>query len=163
MIMVELTPLVPLMRAELDSYGGMLAAFDQQQAYLLARDLDEANATAAEIESLAQAAVTCRQARETWVEDFALQHGQSPDTPVQKLLSYFPADHRPLIDALISEINHLIRRVRRRAEQNHNLLARAVEIHRDVLERLHPAARPRTYAPSGHVRAHGLRSISAVG
>ena len=163
MILTELTPLVPLMRTELDAYGGMLGAFDRQQAHLLARDLDEANAAAAEIEDLAQAAVTSRTSREKWVEAFALARHEPADASVRKLLSYFPLDHQPLIEALITEINHLIRRVRRRAEQNHNLLARAVEIHRDVLERLHPAARQRTYAPSGKLSRAGLPAVAAQG
>ncbi len=163
MNLTELTPLVPLMRTELDAYGGMLAAFDRQQAHLIARDLDDANAVALEIEDLAQSAVKSRASREQWVEAFALEHNKPADTPVRKLLSYFPVDHQPLIDALITEINHLIRRVRRRAEQNHNLLARAVEVHRDVLERLHPAARPKTYAPSGKLSRSGLQTVSTHG
>jgi len=162
MILAPLSPLVYLLRAEIDAYGGLLAAFERQQELILKREIDEANEVARSIEKIAQEASHRREAREGWVEDFASSHAQSSTARVQELLPYFPEEQRPLFEALIKEINHLIRRVRRRAQQNHGLLARAVEFHRELLERFHPSARPRTYAPSGQVAplltASGLRA-----
>lgn len=144
-------PLVDLLRAELSGYGGLLALFDQQQNHLWNREAQAVADTSHTIQELADETARHRSERETWVTCFATAHAQEADTSLRRLLPFFPADQRPLLTALIDEINHLLHRVRRRARQNHSILARAVELHRDVLAQLHPAARPRTYAPSGRV------------
>ncbi len=148
-----LVPLVDFLRAELAGYGGLLALFDQQQGQLWRREVQAVTDTSEAIEQLAADTARNRGERETWVTNFALAQGESGDASLRQLLRYFPEDQRPLLTALIDEINHLLHRVRRRARQNHTILARAVELHREALATLHPAARPRTYAPSGRVGA----------
>lgn len=144
-------PLVELLRAELSGYGGLLALFDEQQNQLWRREIQAVADTSRAIEELAAETALHREAREQWVSCFAAAHDQPADATIRRLLPFFPEVQRPLLTALIEEINHLLRRVRRRASQNHSILARAVELHRDVLANLHPAARPRTYAATGRV------------
>jgi len=144
-------PLVDLLRAELSGYGGLLALFDQQQNQLWSREVQAVADTSLAIQELAIETARHRRERETWVTCFAAAHAQAADTSLRRLLPFFPEDQRALLTALIDEINHLLHRVRRRARQNHSILVRAVELHRDVLAHLHPAARPRTYAPTGRV------------
>jgi len=145
------TPLVDLLRAELSGYGGLLALFDQQQNQLWSREVKAVADTSQAIQELADETARHRRERETWVSCFADAHFQAADTSLRRLMSFFPEDQRPLLTALIDEINHLLHRVRRRARQNHSILARAIELHRDVIAHLNPAARPRTYAPTGRV------------
>lgn len=144
-------PLVELMRAELAGYGGLLALFDEQQALLWRREVQAVAETSLAIEEIAAETARHRIEREAWVERFAAAHGQPSETSLRRLLEHFPVDQQPLLGALIDEINHLLHRVRRRARQNHSILSRAVELHRDALATLHPAARPRTYAPTGRI------------
>ncbi|MCS6245130.1 MAG: flagellar export chaperone FlgN [Opitutus sp.] len=144
-------PLVELLRAELAGYGGLLALFDEQQAQLWRREVQAVADTSLAIEQIAAETARHRLEREAWVARFATGKGQPAETNLRRLLEFFPADQQPLLGALIDEINHLLHRVRRRARQNHSILARAVELHRDALATLHPAARPRTYAPSGRI------------
>jgi flagellar biosynthesis/type III secretory pathway chaperone len=144
-------PLVDLLRTELADYGGLLALFDEQQSLLWNREIQAVAETSIAIESLAAETAFHRLEREVWVKKFATAHDHPGDVSLRKLLHLFPTDQQPLLGALIDEVNHLLHRVRRRARQNHSLLSRAVELHRDVLVTLHPAARPRTYAPSGRV------------
>ncbi len=146
-------PLVDLLRSELAAYGGLLALFDRQQSLLWSREVQAVADTSLEIESLVAEAAKHREARERWVAGFAARNARPTDASLRQLLPLFPADQRPLLDALIDEVNHLVHRVRRRARQNHSLLARAVELHREAIATLHPAARPRTYAASGRVGA----------
>jgi len=146
-----LLPLVDFLRAELAGYGGLLALFDQQQGHLWRREVQSVSDTSQAIEELAAETARNREQRETWVMDFATSRGESADASLRQLLGYFPEEQRPLLTALIDEINHLLHRVRRRARQNHTILARAVELHREALATLHPSARPRTYASSGRV------------
>ncbi len=144
-------PLVDLLRAELAGYGGLLALFDEQQSLLWRREVQAVADTSLAIEQIAAETARHRLERETWVARFAAAHHRPADSTLRSLLTLFPEDQQPLLGALIDEINHLLHRVRRRARQNHSILARAVELHRDALASLHPAARPRTYAPSGRV------------
>ena len=146
-----LLPLVELLRAELAGYGGLLALFDEQQNQLWRREALAVAETSQAIEQLAAETARNRETREAWVARFALANGQPADASLRRLLDFFPVDQRPLLSALIDEINHLLHRVRRRARQNHSILSRAVEFHREALATLHPAARPRTYAPSGRM------------
>ena len=146
-----MVPLVDLLRAELAGYGGLLALFDEQQGQLWRRETQAVAETSLAIEALVAETAGHRAAREGWVSRFAVVHGRSEDASLRQLLPFFPDDQRPLLGALTDEINSLLQRVRRRARQNHGILARAVELHRDALATLHPAARPRTYAPSGRM------------
>ena len=144
-------PLVDLLRSELAGYGGLLAFFDEQQNQLWRREVQAVAETSQAIEQLAAETARHREQREAWVSSFATSHGESADSSLRHLLGFFPKDQQPLLTALIDEINHLLHRVRRRARQNHSILARAVELHRDALAVLHPASRPRTYAASGRL------------
>ncbi|MFA6286574.1 MAG: flagellar protein FlgN [Opitutaceae bacterium] len=148
---ITFVPIVELLRAELAGYGGLLALFDEQQSQLWRREVQTVAETSLAIEQLAAEIARDREAREAWVTRFASAHDQPADTSLRRLLPFFPTDQQPLIGALIDEINHLLHRVRRRAHQNRSILARAVELHHDVIASLHPAGRPRTYAPSGRV------------
>ena len=66
-------------------------------------------------------------------------------------LRSFPDFVRPLLEALVRDINLMINRTRRKARQNHILLARAVELTQETLRLLQPETFTKTYARSGHV------------
>lgn len=154
MKVLEFSPIVPLLREELASYGAILGAFDRQQDHLLHRRIDQVTVESEAIQTFVTEAAGLREKRETWVRHFATRHGQPEDATLKQLLPFFPVEQSPLIEALIKEINHLIHRVRRRVRQNHGLLARAVELHQDLRRQLlAPDTVPTvTYAPTGRVR-----------
>jgi len=52
------------------------------------------------------------------------------------LLPLIEVDARPLVEALVSEVNLLLHRVRRTSRHNHMLLTRAVDMHQETLELL---------------------------
>ncbi len=144
-------PLVDLLRTELAGYGGLLALFDQQQDQLWRRELQPMVDTSTVLETLAAEVARHRADREAWLAAFAQEHARPPDSTFQELLPLFPPDQQSLLVALVKEINHLLHRVRRRARQNHTILARTVQLHRDALAILMPGRRPRTYAANGRV------------
>ncbi len=158
-------PLAELLRAELSGYGGLLALFDRQQAALLRRDPQSVADLSAAIEDLVRETAAARSARERDVATLAREHGRDPATSLTELLDAFPADERPLIQALVEEINRLLRVARRRSRQNHAILQRAVELQREMLSSLRPDAFTRTYAPGGRVTAaNAVRStLQATG
>ena len=139
------------LRTELTEYGALLTLFAEQQKFLFARDANEVLRLSTEIEQQVRALDHCRRQRENLVGQFALANDQSPSATLRSLLPLIDADARPLIEALIGEINHLLYRVRRTSRHNHTLLARAVEVHQETLQQLRPQTFTKTYSPAGRV------------
>jgi hypothetical protein len=141
--------IVEKLRAELQGYGGLLQLFNDQRENMLRGDADTALACARAIEAQTRLACDLRARREAVVADFALAHQRRADCTLRELSTELPPEVRPLLSALIDEINHLIRRVGRGARQTHQMLGRIVEVHHDALRAAHPEAFARTYSSLG--------------
>ena len=139
------------LRAELADYGGLLHLFEAQQRSLFSRDPDAVLRFANEIETQARVVSESRNRREQAVAGFAEENGRPTTTSLRAMLPLIEADARPLLEALISEVNLLLHRVRRTSRHNHTLLSRAVEMHRETLQQLRPQAFTRTYSNAGRV------------
>jgi hypothetical protein len=139
------------LRAELADYGGLLHLMETQQRSLFDRDAAAVLRCAGEIEAQTRAAGESRVRREQIVSAFSIQRGQAAGATLRSLLPLIEADARPLLEALIAEVNLLIHRVRRTGRHNHTLLARAVESHQETLQHLRPQAFTKTYSPAGRV------------
>lgn len=139
------------LRTELAEYGCLLGLFAEQQKFLFERDANEVLRLSASIEQQARTLEQCRRERENLVAEFAVAHAQSPSATLRSLLPVIDDVARPLIEALIGEINHLLHRVRRTSRHNHTLLARAVEVHQETLQQLRPQAFTKTYSQAGRV------------
>ncbi len=139
------------LRQELADYGGLLHLFEQQQRSLFDRDPAAVMGLGAAIEVQARSIAVCRSRREQVVADFAAEHGHSRQSTLRSLLPLIEPNARPLLEALIDEVNALLHRVRRVSRHNHQLLARAVEVHQEVLQQLRPQSFTKTYSPSGAV------------
>jgi flagellar biosynthesis/type III secretory pathway chaperone len=151
------------LRNELQEYGALLGLYEDQQANLLRRDADAVLALAGALEEQAHRAQASRDRREQSVRAFALAQNQSGDLTLRQLLPQFPAEVQPLIEALITEINHLIHRVRRDARQNQILLSRAVEAHEEALRTLRPESFTKTYSARGAVALASPTAWQAAG
>lgn len=153
-----------LLRTELAEHGALLQLYNDQQECLFARDAEGVTHYSDAIKEQVDHLQARRQDRETAIADFARQHGQPETSSLRSLLPFIEADARPLIEALINEVNHLIHRVRRAGRHNHHLLARTVALHRDTLRQLRPSSFNQTYAPNGQLSMSGggaIRTLSA--
>ncbi|WP_404423610.1 flagellar protein FlgN [Nibricoccus sp. IMCC34717] len=139
------------LRNELQEYGALLGLYDEQQANLLKRDADAVLSLASAIEAQVGRAQAAREVRERLVRSFATNHGASADSTLRALLPLFPEEVQPLFEALMTEINHLIHRIRRDARQNQMLLSRAVETHEAIVRLMRPAGVSKTYSARGDV------------
>ncbi|MET0261333.1 MAG: flagellar protein FlgN [Rariglobus sp.] len=147
--------LVENLRSELQAYGGLLQLFNEQQDNLLRGDPDAVLSYAHEIEAQVRVTSELRERREHSVRAFAQNCAQPADSTLRQLIPLFSENVRPLISALIDEVNHLIRRVRRGVQRNHEILSRAVQIHQETLRSLRPSAFTKTYSPHGAVSIAG--------
>jgi flagellar biosynthesis/type III secretory pathway chaperone len=139
------------LRQELAEYGELLRLFEQQQESLFKRDPDSVLRIGGEIEDQAHILQDCRRRREQNVTAFATGLGLPGSSTLRSLLPHVEADARPLLEALINEINHLLHRVRRTSRHNHTLLTRTLELHQETLRQLRPDAFTKTYSPTGRV------------
>ena len=139
------------LRDELQEYGGLLGLFEEQQGALYRRDASAVLATVSAIEEQARLATKKRLQRERLVREFAVAQGRPGDVTLRQLLPCFPAEVRPMLEALIDEVNRLVHRARRGVRQNALLLQRAVEMHQEALRILRPDAFTKTYSPHGQV------------
>ncbi len=137
------------LRTEIAGFGGLLNLFEQQQQSLFARDTEAVLRLSGEIEGHTRLMSEHRQAREQVVAQFALAHSQPARSTLRSLLPFIAAEARPLIEALIAEVNVLIHRVRRLTRQNHLLLARTVEAQQELMRTLRPDAFQQTYSAGG--------------
>lgn len=154
------------LRAELAEYGGLLALFEEQQKFLFDRKAGEVLRLSTAIEQQVRLLHGFRCHREGAVATFATAHAQPPTATLRSLLPLVDSVARPLLEALISEVNHLVHRVRRTSRHNHTLLARTVEMHQETLQQLRPNAFTRTYSPAGRVTiatAHSTSTLRAAG
>jgi flagellar biosynthesis/type III secretory pathway chaperone len=150
------------LRQELAAYGGLLHLFEQQQRSLFARQPDAVLQFSTEIQAQVEQVAETRGRREQLVGEFATAHGRPADTALRELFGFIEPAARPLLEALISEINLLLHRVRRANRQNHTLLNRAVTLHRETLQQLRPSAFHQTYSPAGKVSVSADRSASKL-
>ena len=155
------------LRAELAEYGELLRLFEAQQRSLFDRNPDAVLGCATEIETQARAVAEGRCRREQAVAAFAEQHGRPTTTSLRAMLPLIEENARPLLEALINEVNLLLHRVRRTSRHNHTLLARAVEVHQETLQLLRPNSFTKTYSPAGRVSvaaaAHPASTLHVAG
>jgi len=143
--------LIEALRNEMQEYGGLLSLFTDQQTAILERNPDAVVAMQNEIRLQVEAIHACRKLREKTARDLAIEVGQSPESSVRQLIESCEAMVRPLLNALIYEVNQLISKTRRRGQQNQMLLARSIEVSQQILQKLNPGALTKTYSRQGRL------------
>lgn len=151
MKLIQWEDIAACLREELAGYGYLLSLFEQQQQHLFERDANAVLHVGNEIEGQARTVGEIRVRRELAVAELAEALGQARTSTLRSLLPVIDVDARPLVEALINEVNLLLHRVRRTSRHNHSLLSRAVEVQQETLQLLRPNSFTRTYSPAGRV------------
>lgn len=150
--------LIELLRSEMEEYGGLLALLDDQQNAIVARAPDRVLEINTAINDQMRMIQMRREAREQFVTGVATRLDLQPAATLRELLRFFRKPIQPLLEALIDEINGLVSRARRRAQQNQMLLARSIEVMQEVLHRLHPETMHKVYGADGR-SLFGVREV----
>ena len=143
--------LADCLRAEVEQYGTILQLLEEQQLCLIRRNPDRLKELAAAIDGATQSADSVRRHREEILRTFAVAQGCAANATIREILATIEANVRPLIEALVLEVNRLVYRTRRFARQNHELLARACQLQQDFLRQICPGIFSQTYSASGRV------------
>jgi hypothetical protein len=123
-----LEPVIEALRNELQQYGEMLALLEAQQQAVSQRQSGLVLNSVPAIEAQGSVIQDARRTRETHQRQLAWALGRPEGVPFQDLLPLLPGEYRPLISALVQEINQLLGCVRQFAEQNHLQLRRSLEL-----------------------------------
>ena len=135
-----LPPLIDSLRNELQQYGEMLALLEAQQEDVCRRDPEAVLTSVAAVEAQGAAIQAARRSREQLQRQLAWSAGHPEGHAFDELLPLLPGDYRPLVSALIQEINELLERVRERAALNLQQLRQALSLIERFLTTLFPEA-----------------------
>ena len=138
----SLEQLVDGLRSELQQYGEMLALLEAQQDVVLRCEPRSVLMSVSAVEAQSAAIHAARGHRESCQRQLAVALGWPENETFPQLLSSIPDEYRPLIQALVQEINELLRRVRERADQNHAQLRCSLELMERFISTLSLQAQP---------------------
>ncbi len=148
-------PLIELLREEVQEYGGLHNLLDRQQSEIFNRESDLVMLTNDDIERQMGMMNALRERRECKVRLMADQCQCDPSLSLKGMLPHFPEYIRPLLEALIDEVNAMVTKTRRKARQNYLLLSRTMEITQEALRMTEPSNYSKTYSRKGHVGMSG--------
>jgi hypothetical protein len=106
----------------------MLALLDQQHQAVLCQGGDEVLHSISAINTQSSMIQKARNIRREATGSLSRSMGQPEKITFTQLIPLLPDHVRPLVTALVQENNALLRDVRARAERNHNLLQRSVDL-----------------------------------
>jgi hypothetical protein len=123
-----LAHVIDALRNELQQYGEMLALLEAQQQVVAQREPASILTSISAIEAQSATIDAARRTREMHQRQLAWALSGPDNVGFQELLPLLPDQYRPLVSALVQEINQLLARVRHIAEQNRDQLQRSVEL-----------------------------------
>jgi hypothetical protein len=137
-----LQQLIEALRDELQQYGEMLALLDQQQEAVKLQGADDILLSISAINTQSELIQNARARRQTLQRELAETLQQPGPATFAQLLPLLPEPYRPLVHALVQENNELLLRVRERAQQNHLLLRRSLDLMQRFITTLSPQDQP---------------------
>jgi hypothetical protein len=149
------------LRSELTEYGHLLSLFEEQQALLFKRDAAGVVRVTNAIDEQVMVVKQCRHERDRATGEFARAHGMPESSTVRALVPLVLDEARPLLQALVTDLNKIIGRTRRIARHNRLFLIRTIETHQDLLRRFRPGSFTKVYAPDGRVTLAPLQRAAA--
>lgn len=140
------------MRAEIQEHGALLGLFDEQQRAILGRDAARVMSLVEVVQKQVDAVQGARSRREALMAQAVSRARISRETPLLEVMKRFSPAVQPLLQALVEELMRISEQVRRKANQNQVLLARSIEVIRDLLEEISPRGAAKVYENDGRVK-----------
>ncbi|HYY26555.1 MAG TPA: hypothetical protein VE860_01340 [Chthoniobacterales bacterium] len=121
---VDWNQLVDALRDELQEKGGLIRLLDQQVQAVYRRDTRENERLEEQIRLQLRVIARSTQFRELILRQSASSFQMSEDVHVNELIANFPDFVRPLLEALVTEVDRLSNRLQERLGQNEGLKQR---------------------------------------
>jgi hypothetical protein len=138
--------LVEALREELKQYGEMLALLDHQRKVVVPRHGPDLLQSISTLRDQANVIRIAREEREQRRRHLARSIHLDEAAAFEELVPRLPSVYQPLVQALLTENNELLRRVQQRARQNQLLLNHAVELMQQFMNALLPLSESETSA-----------------
>ncbi len=140
------------LQMEIKEQTSLLSLFGEQQKAIIQRQSDMVLMLVDSIQKQVAVVNRVRSRREMVTSSLAPRSRVSRTTRLSDLITRFSAPMQPTLRGLTDELLRLSDQVRRKANQNQMLLARSIEVIRDLLEELTPSNPARTYENDGRVK-----------
>jgi hypothetical protein len=121
---VDWNQLVDALRDELQEKGGLIRLLDQQVQAVYRRDTHQNEYLEEQIRLQLRVIARSTQIRESILRQSASSFQLSEDVRVNELIAHFPDFVRPLLEALVTEVDRLSNRLQERLGQNEGLKQR---------------------------------------
>ncbi len=144
--------MVMAMRGEIQEQGALLGLFEEQQRAIINRNSGKVLHLVTVIQKQVDLAQLARSRREALMGQALKRARISPKTPLMELIYQFPPVVQPLLRALIEEVIRIAERVRIKGHQNQVLLARSIDLIRELLEEVSPQPGGRIYDEAGSLK-----------
>jgi flagellar biosynthesis/type III secretory pathway chaperone len=149
----ELENLIQTLREELTQYGELLALLEQQQDLIVNRSAEGLLENLGAINAQIPIVSAARQRRQQLRSELATAAGQPVAVSFRSLIALAPQEYRPLLEALVDEVNDLLQRAQQRLRQNHLLLSRSLDLMQQMFLSLFPSSsRGQAYNKAGAVK-----------
>ncbi len=140
------------LRKEIQEHGALLALFSEQQKAIMQRQSERVLMLLDAVQQQVDALYRARNYREMLMAQSVPRVRVTRTTPLSDFIKGFQPAIQPLLRQLVDELLRVSDHVRRKANQNQVLLARSIEVIRDLLEELGPTNSARTYEIDGRVK-----------
>ena len=149
----ELNNLITALREELTQYGEVLALMQEQQELIINRAANELLINLNTVNSQMEQVALARQQRELARQQLVASLGGTEETTFRQMTEMLPPEVQPLVDALVQEINQILKNVQKWLRQNHILLKRSLDLMQTIMKNMFPSSRSLagTYGRSGQV------------
>jgi len=127
------TALANLLRQEIEAYGRLFGVLEEQRRMLLKHNLDGILDTNEEMEGQTQVLARLKQQREALLTSLWSRTGDEASPTVSGLMELSPHETKPMLEALLVEVNRLIQQSRHHLERNQMLLRRSHDFGRKFL------------------------------
>ena len=149
----ELDSLTTALRDELTQYGEFLALMQEQQQFIINRatnelllNLNEVNEQLGRIDAARAQRKDCRRALMATL-------GCSEETTFLQMTDMLPTEVQLLLNALVEEINQLLKNIKKWVDQTNMLLKRSLALHNQIMKGMFPSSSTTagTYSRGGQV------------
>ena len=147
----EVNQLIEALREELTQYGELLALMQEQQELIINRQPQELLDNLTHVNTHMEKIANAREARHTGRSAVTGVIGAQNDITFRDMTDQLPEEYRPLLNALVEEINTLVDHIQKWLRQNHLLLQRSLDLMQRLVQEVFPQTKPKTYSRSGYI------------
>lgn len=141
--------LIEALRYELQQYGEMLALLEKQQQNVLDSNTSGVLENISAISVQTSIIQNARKATEQAKRELCFELGIDEKSSYSEVVKHLSEEYQILLNALIDENNSLIGRIHKRANQNHLLLKRSIEMIQQLISAVVPGLCATFYDQSG--------------